>query len=452
VAHSEKSKTNPPASDVHAVAAGEQPRKSIAILRRTRSANDSDLPAESAASSIIFSQVFTSLGLADGTSAKRSDETGLQEADDFRERDILDAAESREDAKGATISRSVTIHEPWYARAGKGAVKAEVVCVNGCTDAEVVEHCNTCGVNMCVQCAHKHASEAKTRSHEVMSYDEKKMAHLKTGGWNVKIMLGLGMNDDDTVSNLSKKFQEAQLEKSVLRAFKSRGKQREGNSMLQNANQQRARAMRTGEASEDPSGVNATAYLVTGEPGMGDFVNPPSRPVGPLFRQSPKIMGTEESESHARSSDAMHLGASFDGDDSPKSGGEKLASRVNEQTRSKRYALALTKESQVRSKKTVAESQAESHAPGSSVEWAPTDGSGRLMNFFDSVRAVPDMRKVFIWSLLLPCTRAPFCSTASALVFRMTQAFAHERHTDCDAWLPFKHRYGTEISGDQSKR
>ena len=33
----------------------------------------------------------------------------------------------------------------------------------------------------------------------------------------------------------------------------------------------------------------ATNYLLTGEPGLGDFQNPPSRPVGPLYRQSPKV-------------------------------------------------------------------------------------------------------------------------------------------------------------------
>jgi hypothetical protein len=32
------------------------------------------------------------------------------------------------------------------------------------------------------------------------------MSHLKTEGWNVRIMLELGMHDDDTVSNLGKSF------------------------------------------------------------------------------------------------------------------------------------------------------------------------------------------------------------------------------------------------------
>ena len=170
--------------------------------------------------------------------------------------------------------------------------------------------------------------------------------------------------------------------------------------MLRNAaSQLRSGEMRTFETSGNTTGENAANYLLTGEPGMGDFVNPPSRPVGPLFRQSPKIKGTEDSELHTRSHSGVHLGVAFDGDDSAKSGAEKRAGLVNanEETRFGGYFLALTKESQVRSKKKVAESQQEStgHAPGSSVEWSPTDDTGRLLNFFDSVRAVPDMRTVF---------------------------------------------------------
>ena len=287
------------------IPAAEKARKPTTILRRTRSADDSRAapaalePAAATAASIIS---FESFGVnSDGLSTNPAgpDDEGTEED---RERDGLQLdVEDRGDAlKGATISRSVTVHEPWYARAGaKSEVTKQELCVNGCMDAEVVHHCSTCGVNMCLQCASKHATEAKTRSHELISYDEKKMSHLKTGGWNVKIMLGLGMNDDDTVHNLSKKFQEVRLAESVVNAFQNRGKTkgaRQGDNPLRKEDKLRAVALRAGEINGDVTNMRASNYLMTGEPGMGDFVNPPSRPLGPLFRQSPKVKGVDQDE------------------------------------------------------------------------------------------------------------------------------------------------------------
>lgn len=37
-----------------------------------------------------------------------------------------------------------------------------------------------------------------------------------------------------------------------------------------------------------------------------------------------------------------------------------------------------------------------------SLDWRPTDESGRLMNFFDTFKATPDMRKVsFLFALVI---------------------------------------------------
>ena len=35
--------------------------------------------------------------------------------------------------------------------------------------------------------------------------------------------------------------------------------------------------------------TSSSNYQSSGEPGLGDFEHPPSRPVGPLYRQSPKV-------------------------------------------------------------------------------------------------------------------------------------------------------------------
>lgn len=299
---------------VHAIAAAERPRKSSTVLRRTRSADDTsatpDYEVESAATSIIFSKVYESIGVkSDGSSTPVCLEDEGGKADhhekDGRALDVDDRGDVMGAVTGTTISRSVTVHEPWYTRGGKTQERKQVACFNGCTDAEVVQHCNTCGMNMCLQCASKHATDAKTRCHELISYDEKKMSHLKTGGWNVKIMLGLGMNDDDTVNNLSKKFQEVRLAESVVQAFQNRGKSRgakQGDNSSRQEETLRALAMRSSAVSSEVNGETTSArmsnYLMTGEPGMGDFVNPPSRPLGPLFRQgmSPKVKGVDPAE------------------------------------------------------------------------------------------------------------------------------------------------------------
>ena len=43
-----------------------------------------------------------------------------------------------------------------------------------------------------------------------------------------------------------------------------------------------------------------------------------------------------------------------------------------------------------------------------SLDWAPTDESGRLNNFFDKVKAVPDMRKVCLGARIADCWSSHF--------------------------------------------
>ena len=90
-------------------------------------------------------------------------------------------------------------------------------------------HCEECQVNMCEHCAAKHRAAKRTRQHTLTPSEEKKLSTLKTEGWKVSILSGLGMDDDATVQNLSKSFADVTVAGcSGLAALRDRAKRCRG--------------------------------------------------------------------------------------------------------------------------------------------------------------------------------------------------------------------------------
>ena len=69
----------------------------------------------------------------------------------------------------------------WYEELAALKDSERALCFMGCTDQDVEHFCRTCSVDMCSMCGTKHTTDKKTRSHVLISYQEKKVYFLTIG-------------------------------------------------------------------------------------------------------------------------------------------------------------------------------------------------------------------------------------------------------------------------------
>ena len=275
-----------------------------------------------------------------------------------------EAAREGLEGEGALSMRSpadsvaaVTLHQPWYLREKKDQKETlEAACFYGCDSEvyQVVLFCETCSIAMCQQCSDRHASDKRSAKHPLIPVEEMKMSYLKASGWNVPLISLLGLDEMDTINNLSRNFQ----------ALTDTGKcEPKGNMAGSSArvDQHSPRELADGETS--PRREHERSFDRDSRPDPSDFLQPPSHPLGPLFRNSSTV---------ARQTSTGSVGSVGNGSQKSRKKGMK--------------------EDPLETLDLLGSNLEPNSKIGTSFEWEPVDKDGNLTNFFEVVTA-PDMQK-----------------------------------------------------------
>jgi len=86
--------------------------------------------------------------------------------------------------------------------------KRSEACMGGCNGmySEVTHVCRECCNYLCRFCATEHMTSDDSMCHEMVTWDEIKLCRLKEGGWNTRLVQGIGLSECAETLKTSRKI------------------------------------------------------------------------------------------------------------------------------------------------------------------------------------------------------------------------------------------------------
>ena len=205
----------------------------------------------------------------------------------------------------------------------------KAICMHGCREPEspVTHVCRQCSDYLCKFCMSEHVVDKYTRSHDIGTWEELRLSRLKRDGWCARGVNMMGLSEDEeTLKNLCRTFTLKEVHKVIggeLVKVKSKSEDPDlpadeasvvgpscAASIGRASSCESSTSKRSSVSGRGASSRTASPPLV---PQGSDFVNPPKRPISPLFRDKNRsVSPVRDRHSQSGSASSCKLASSVE--------------------------------------------------------------------------------------------------------------------------------------------